>query len=614
MTVRAILAALLLLPLVALAEPNAQLVASAGKFTYEFESGVCQEDRILIQRAIARGQAFFEETFGAGITQPVTISVSDDSNDWWVGQARGHTIWINAGHEGWKSQTDYRREKILIHELFHVLQYEYMRRDGTGDNGAVWVMEGSADYVAHQAVADSGLWPADEILNWVRWMTHQERDRLPSLGPLETRTGFYDSSLNGVHYDYAHYAHHRLLVNAGIGSIDNYFKAIGNGTAWRTAFQSAFGVSTSTFYSAFDRAVDRLDDPPTPDWDAFGEPVACTRTTPKVSFSPTRAVVGASVRATLTGYSPGTNVDILWDGRTKVASVRTSSTGSASVSFIVPAARAGTHRVVGQARILTARANVAVLPKLVAAPARLKPETTTTVTLTGFGRSEVVSIQLITSTGARTLGKITVSTKGSGTASVAIPPVAGGRYTIRGIGNMSYQATERIAVIPSVWLTLTSAAPGTRLYAQVRGFTIGEAITIVWHDAIGTRTVATGIASATGSDNVAFLVPADAADGSHRIEAMGSMGSLARTTLGVIAAAEQATPTNTPTETPTVTATATATAKPELSSTETPTAEPTPTETPTVEQTPTDNPVPTETPTSEPTEIPTEASLEEESG
>ncbi len=167
---------------------------------------------------------------------------------WIFGEAFYRGVMINLSSKQAKRQGDI--ENAIVHELFHVFQYEQVgskskrccAQDRVSVVGPTWLMEGSADYF--QNSMDRGALR--------RLLSHGKKSKrqLGNLGlkGMETRNG-----INSVNDGYAigAYATSLLIKQSGEASIAEFYRNLGRGQNWTTAFNKSFGVSVPEFYQNF---------------------------------------------------------------------------------------------------------------------------------------------------------------------------------------------------------------------------------------------------------------------------------------------------------------------------------------------------------------------------
>ena len=145
-------------------------------------------------------------------------------------------------------------QKIVAHELFHVLQYQLHKLVHNGEtppnqirvSGPVWLDEGSAEFVGYRVAANRRLLTYQTTLASLVGRAKQVGTPLSSLQTLDEGTIANVYSLYEVAVD-----HLVGITPAGPPALATYFAAIGNGKAWPDAFAAAFGMSIDAYYANF---------------------------------------------------------------------------------------------------------------------------------------------------------------------------------------------------------------------------------------------------------------------------------------------------------------------------------------------------------------------------
>lgn len=157
-------------------------------------------------------------------------------------------------NQGWTVHGQVTRQKIVIHELYHVLQFERRWLGGApASTGPDWIIEGAAEVVGHRGVAARNLLDYDTATGCqVKEFTDfgvRQPPGLPNLSTLESRQEWQQTP--GPLYALAMTGMNQLLTNSSVTALNTYMDAIAGGTPWSTAFQQSFGLSTTTFYDQF---------------------------------------------------------------------------------------------------------------------------------------------------------------------------------------------------------------------------------------------------------------------------------------------------------------------------------------------------------------------------
>lgn len=166
--------------------------------------------------------------------------------------ARG-VVFVNVGGTFWRSATAPLKAKVLAHESFHLVQerlagsrWVFGADDAVPGGGPRWLIEGAAELVGYSAVADTGVLSMDQA----------RRDQIANVkyadGPLrdyEIQRGMQRRAA----YNLAFVAVDYLVREKGVGSLLEFWRTVGTGAEWKTAFQNVFGVTVDRFYTEFEQ-------------------------------------------------------------------------------------------------------------------------------------------------------------------------------------------------------------------------------------------------------------------------------------------------------------------------------------------------------------------------
>ena len=232
---------------------TAAQTATVGVFTITFPVGTQTSDVDLIKNAAAAHSSYFQSAFGRTITQASQIvgsttdpGCADPGASAFTGFQKT-TICIT-NNPGWLGHNTLNRQKILAHELFLMLGYEmrWLGHPGNQDNfSAHWIDEGSAEFAAWKAVSAEGLLTYSAAKSCNIAQANAQLPATVNLSTMETGQGFGRPGA----FQVAMLGMDQLTTNPGMGSLMTYGTAIAAGTSWPTAFQSAFGTSTTDFYN-----------------------------------------------------------------------------------------------------------------------------------------------------------------------------------------------------------------------------------------------------------------------------------------------------------------------------------------------------------------------------
>lgn len=122
--------------------------------------------------------------------------------------------------------------------------------------GPVWLYLGVPDYLRTQAYFDSGYWqrvhgtsPEEGQAQIIAAGYAGTSLPLADLGFLDT---WLDSPNGQALYDLSYAAISLLVEQAGMRSLFEYWKRLGDGECWDEAFQHTFGIGTADFESLFE--------------------------------------------------------------------------------------------------------------------------------------------------------------------------------------------------------------------------------------------------------------------------------------------------------------------------------------------------------------------------
>ncbi len=169
-----------------------------------------------------------------------------------TGEAGPGAIFLYWASTSWRFGAA-QNQKIIAHELHHVLQYQLDRVSvNSGDDshvppsGPVWLIEGSAELIGYRIEVDRWLYPYANILT--DQISRAKQFTVP-LSSLERRV---DVQIANV-YSLFHVAVDHLvsITPAGAPALTTYLNAIGAGMAWQDAFRAAFGMSVEAYYANF---------------------------------------------------------------------------------------------------------------------------------------------------------------------------------------------------------------------------------------------------------------------------------------------------------------------------------------------------------------------------
>jgi hypothetical protein len=230
--------------------------AVTGPYSFDFAAGTSASDQELIRATTQVAHDFLQSALGRTIEQLTTISGVLSAQGCAQGGGAAFTgarsITFCMANPGWTVHGPVTKQKIVIHEVYHVLQFE-RRWLGTAAAGPDWIIEGAAEIVGYRGIASRNLLPyATAVGCQVKEVADfgaRQPPGLPNLNALESRQQFQQTA--GPLYALSMMGMDQLLSASSLTALNTYGDAVAAGTPWQTAFQAAFGTSTTNFYASF---------------------------------------------------------------------------------------------------------------------------------------------------------------------------------------------------------------------------------------------------------------------------------------------------------------------------------------------------------------------------
>ncbi len=263
--------------------------AQQGTMSFGFDDNVSAADRRYIAEGAAMAAAYLHSHFGYQRDRPLAIFASADP--YWLrdqvvahvddtlpvdfvarianstGQAGDNFIVVNTGREGVSAELAQRRlqrNHLLAHEMAHIMQHDFagdrdsfLLTDPTNTTelfGPIWLIEGASEYIAYSMLVetmDPGAWHRfdEDRLVARAWSTNGA----PVLSSMEAQRDWTPE----LKWPVARVAVQDLVMQSGIGSLPTFWRMLGSGMNWRSAFRQSFGRDVQQFYAQFDASMGR---------------------------------------------------------------------------------------------------------------------------------------------------------------------------------------------------------------------------------------------------------------------------------------------------------------------------------------------------------------------
>ncbi|MGA8091979.1 MAG: hypothetical protein WB984_05740 [Thermoplasmata archaeon] len=236
---------------------------------------------------------------------------------------------------------------------------------------------------------------------------------------------------------------------------------------------------------------------------------------PKITVSPTRGPVGATVTVSGTGFSVSSSVGLLFDGVTisscTSGSLTTSATGTFSCTFAVPSGTSGTTVTATDVGGQTAtKAFSVTTPKITVTPSRGPVGATVTVSGTGFSVSSTVGLLFDGVTiSSCTSGSLTTSGTGAFSCTFRVPSGTSGTSVVAtDVGGQT--ATGKFTVTtPAISVNPKQGPVGATVTVSGTGFSVSSVVGLLFDGVtITSCSVGGGLTtSASGTFSCTFTVP-----------------------------------------------------------------------------------------------------------
>jgi hypothetical protein len=217
-------------------------IASAD---YRIEPGVPALDRDLAIEGIEFARRTVQALAGPLNADRLTVTVRAGASTLGPDQygfTRDNAIFIYTGSESWPTIAPIERLQGLVHEYFHIYQFDRLEQVDT--QVPAWFLEGSADAFGFLAVSQLGV---TEQLDFIRLSLNRVGEN-PMPGTLCSHV-VNDETFTADAYSLAHLAIQDLLARNGqsIEALVQIFEEIGNGATFEDAFADTFEIDVDQF-------------------------------------------------------------------------------------------------------------------------------------------------------------------------------------------------------------------------------------------------------------------------------------------------------------------------------------------------------------------------------
>ncbi|MCJ7425727.1 MAG: manganese efflux pump MntP family protein [Dehalococcoidales bacterium] len=233
---------------------------------------------------------------------------------------------------------------------------------------------------------------------------------------------------------------------------------------------------------------------------------------PKITINPTSGSVGDTITVTGNGFDDSSSITIYFDSVSQTTSSTNTNGTFTAATFAVPSTSRGTHTVKAQdAGSNQATATFTVSTKITINPTSGPSGTPVTVTGSGFGTSQTITIKYNNALVTTNPPTVTTGSTGGFTATFSVPVLAAGTYEVSAsdatsTATANFQSTTT-ATISQTTTTSSPGYVGMELTITGVGFTPSHEITITFDggelDISGDNNT-----DASGNFECSFIVPA----------------------------------------------------------------------------------------------------------
>lgn len=264
------------------ATPRSSVPTPVSNLSYRFGAGVDAGDRAIISNAIEVSSKILSSYGGgeaactilafdtlSGLSQAYTAAAGSQGYraasvvqrlSSGVAEAGYKTVSIYTNSRFWREADAVHRSQAVAHEYVHVVQLNLEGEklaianfdtpaDKTPPGGPFWLLEGSAELLSWNVIEELrlGNWRAklDEY-------AARAAEGNVTLQSMETYVGYVGAGQIGVATSVK--GVQTLLANRPVSELFQFWRLIGAGQPWQSAFLAVFGTSVTDFYRAFEAA------------------------------------------------------------------------------------------------------------------------------------------------------------------------------------------------------------------------------------------------------------------------------------------------------------------------------------------------------------------------
>jgi len=219
--------------------------------TFQFDHHVSSSDRAFIRGALRHAVHLFPYPHRrTRSSAPIAVFVHSGNGDMTrpneIAEVRRQIIHVFVGSEGWRHSGSVQRREAMYHEWVHIVQ----QLESPIALGPVWLVEGTAEWSAWDAVIRQGLATGSVIRN----LDEQVAAFVKSSKTLKSMEGqrFYRGDPDGRDYALAYLAVDFLHPRDGWRTIIAFYHRLGLGYPWTAEFRRVFKISVTRFYRSFE--------------------------------------------------------------------------------------------------------------------------------------------------------------------------------------------------------------------------------------------------------------------------------------------------------------------------------------------------------------------------